>query len=620
MTSTNMFYRQESLLGEVVNAECSTRITKTQKFTALPSYVLKLEYGYILNKELKYLKMYHQAGLPKESARLETITRLSSMGILGCNPSLYIENHDDAYLNQIINMFESRGERLRKAKSLEDEGSIADNEGDAEALNLDDIIHDDGTTTSTTADNVKKADDDSTVKPLIRGSDIGCVELPLPTRWKASADSPFDVSGDGLEVSTRNLVNPADDNTEHSNSSGPSGTIGFNSGSRAGFFSVTSDEYVRSDMGIYYYEVEVVFGLNSRSDISVGFVNVANNSGVVDLRGITDGTWGYNGKDGKLTHHKFGKVNSQACCEFGNGDTVGCGINFGRKKIFITKNGVFLGEAFDISDNYRKLFPSISLSQWNSVRTNFGVDPQRAFMFDIDGYVQCFKNEEAKMIEDSPLKSFSLEKGRGRREDQDLKVVVNRGIGLYLKNMGYLDSLKAFNEDLGDQRDLVDGIDSDLKACEVKKHFRALLINDQIYEAERFLSERDSETMMACSKQFSCLKLARLIMDQKINEAVEMSRQLKKSFSNCDTNLEMIKNVMNYIYYTDPQSSRALKEFYTTERMKLGDDVCFLMKIGSHPGKYTPLEHLLLHTGENLEKIMRDKRARLINLNDYLEL
>lgn len=102
-----------------------------------------------------------------------------------------------------------------------------------------------------------------------------------------------------------------------------------------------TDFSIPSLCGVYYYEVDILEASRDTT-ISVGFCT--NEARLSKIPGHDTHTWGYHSDDGRaispLDHgipygHKYGA-----------GDTVGCGFDFKNRKIFFTKNGIFLGDAY----------------------------------------------------------------------------------------------------------------------------------------------------------------------------------------------------------------------------------------------------------------------------------
>jgi hypothetical protein len=74
------------------------------------------------------------------------------------------------------------------------------------------------------------------------------------------------------------------------------------------------------------------------------------------------------------------------------GDTIGLGINFAKKEIFITRNGVMLGSPTKRVRNLLHMHPTVGIRTLdNKCRINFG---QRPFEFDILNYLRDLEKDE----------------------------------------------------------------------------------------------------------------------------------------------------------------------------------------------------------------------------------
>ena len=104
------------------------------------------------------------------------------------------------------------------------------------------------------------------------------------------------------------------------------------------------------------------------------------------MPGWEEHSWGYHGDDGHLfsgpgTSKPYGP-------KFGTGDIIGCGFDFRTMSSFYTKNGVYLGIAFE-NVTGRSIFPFVGFkTPGERLRANFG---QHDFKFDI---AQYYKDEK----------------------------------------------------------------------------------------------------------------------------------------------------------------------------------------------------------------------------------
>lgn len=181
---------------------------------------------------------------------------------------------------------------------------------------------------------------------------------PLPSKWnELDRCTGLEIIGSGLEVKYAGVGRTPDDAA-----------------------AVRSDNPMPRECGLYYYEVTVL-SRGKEGLIGVGFSG--SRPSLNRLPGWEQESWGYHGDDG----HSF------ACSASGKPygpkfsalDVVGCGINFRTGSAFFTKNGIFLGEAFQ-GIKLERLYPSVGIKKpGEHVRANFGQTP---FVFDIDTFLE----------------------------------------------------------------------------------------------------------------------------------------------------------------------------------------------------------------------------------------
>jgi hypothetical protein len=85
---------------------------------------------------------------------------------------------------------------------------------------------------------------------------------------------------------------------------------------------------------------------------------------------------GYHGDDAGLFHGAGSMLRSYGTT-YGCGDTVGCGVDWVREKVFFTLNGQCLGDAFDfalpaadIVQKNKALYPVVGVDTTSLVRVN----------------------------------------------------------------------------------------------------------------------------------------------------------------------------------------------------------------------------------------------------------
>ncbi|KAI7832977.1 hypothetical protein BX661DRAFT_178903 [Kickxella alabastrina] len=144
--------------------------------------------------------------------------------------------------------------------------------------------------------------------------------------------------------------------------------------------------------GVYYFEAYI------KSRGQSGYIGIGLSRKHVQrsrLPGWDEGSWGYHGDDGNVFDcdgrgTPFGPG-------FASGDTVGCGMDFMKKRIFFTRNGVFVGYAFREIDTSKPLYPCVGMrTPGEHVVANFG---RKAFMYDICHYVSEARTEALGLVQ-----------------------------------------------------------------------------------------------------------------------------------------------------------------------------------------------------------------------------
>lgn len=158
---------------------------------------------------------------------------------------------------------------------------------------------------------------------------------------------------------------------------------------------------MRPQCGVYYYEMHV---LSKGTDgyITIGFSTAESHVDRVPGKksafitysivffwptfsiGYQGESWGYQGDSGNV--YAGSTRGTQYGPGFTTGDIVGCGINFANGTAFYTKNGAFLGVAFNHLDQSAEYYPCIGLrTPGESITVNFGNEP---FLYDINQYIK----------------------------------------------------------------------------------------------------------------------------------------------------------------------------------------------------------------------------------------
>jgi len=114
-------------------------------------------------------------------------------------------------------------------------------------------------------------------------------------------------------------------------------------------------------------------------------------------------SWGYHGDDGAFFERLKGRRYDVEWFPYGQGDTVGCAIDFSKAEIFYTRNGKRLGKRHyrpencslisivktALTDVKGRLCPVVGLDDLVDIYTNFGKEkflwgPGNDLDFDVD--------------------------------------------------------------------------------------------------------------------------------------------------------------------------------------------------------------------------------------------
>ncbi|KAI9264298.1 hypothetical protein BDA99DRAFT_508942 [Phascolomyces articulosus] len=251
------------------------------------------------------------------------------------------------------------------------------------------------------------------------------VDLRLPTCWNQKAKSRhIEIGRNGLDLS---YIGPGKSETHAA--------------------SVKANFPMRRQCGIYYYEMHVI----SKGDdgyIGIGFCGEENE--LDRLPGWDVNSYGYHGDDGK-SFGGCGKGKAYGPC-FSSGDIVGCGVNFAEGTAFFTKNGSFLGNAFEDTILLPDMdyYPCVGLrTPGEHVTVNFGNQP---FMFDIVQYIKdcktrCWKDITGKLPSSSARENKFCKIPRPNKKVYESSERLDQLVLSYLLHHGYVSTAKAVVRD-----------------------------------------------------------------------------------------------------------------------------------------------------------------------------
>ncbi|KAG7811010.1 hypothetical protein KL921_002638 [Ogataea angusta] len=561
----------------------------------IPSYLLKLRYGAVAQRTLQRIRSAEQPK-SKDDIRDAMVSQLSTIGIIGSNPVMFSKNED--YIDKLVEIFKNKG----SAK--------------ASAMVTDEFVNDE----TETDEIVTELDDSSAGKPPSAALKVEPLDSlapstdyqSLPSRWITPKECQFELSLDGLEISTKNPTK--------SMSSTSSITVNLPHHARSNIYSTKADCSVHETIGIYYYEVEILFGLNSGSEITIGYMDGDQPEEIISsLRGHDENAWGYKGKDGKLISFEECRSSVRTSCKFGNKDVVGCGVNFVNRSIFITKNGVFLGEAFSLPSNIKRVVPVVSLGSWNSISTNFG--HTKSFRFSIDNYVDSFKLRFLKTINNFKIPLVALDNGTEIRDSSDLKTSLNQMIKKYFDHRGYASALKSFEKDLNHEGSTETPYIL-RRESHIKKQLKELISSNEIDLATELVDSnfpgllKDNTDIQF---KLDCLKLVNMVGHDSEEQFIKLAKHMKSTYTS-EQNQRILDDLLGLLAYDDPTATVLYKSFVNFERARVVHKLCMLINLKSGISALSNFEQLI-HAADSMVVESNDPNTALIDVvNDFVQI
>ncbi|KAK5948397.1 hypothetical protein OHC33_010571 [Knufia fluminis] len=212
--------------------------------------------------------------------------------------------------------------------------------------------------------------------------------------------------------------------------------------------SIRTDHPISPQCGIYYYEITI---RNKSKDCAVAVGFSSSFFSLERLPGWEPQSWAYHGDDGKIYD---GQPNGHTYRSgFGERDIIGCGIDFNKGSAFFTKNGHDLGVAFkDINFPSTPIFPCIGMKKHNGIliSVNLGQGP---FVYDV-------RNRLTEEEEKVALQISKTRTNRLHRDQPNEASFMQELVAQFLSHGGYIETSKAFSEQVQDERKALHGEDS----------------------------------------------------------------------------------------------------------------------------------------------------------------
>lgn len=355
---------------------------------------------------------------------------------------------------------------------------------------------------------------------------------------------------------------------------------------------------VPHECGIYYFEVEIVPSADSDDAFSIGFCD--DDCTMSKFPGFENRSWGYHGDDGKIvacsgTSYNYGP-------KYGAGNVIGCGINFHKKTIFYTKDGVYLNDAFlDVTGT--NFYPAIGMKTNKVCKGNFGQDE---FWFDIGKYVEDYKATLMGDIlgsdPDIDRTEFFYPKGTNEMDE-----LVKDIVSSFFCHEGYLEAASAFeqerkqeahfeeSEENKEDEEMADSTMEDVipnrDDIEIRQQIRALMRRDDIDGIIELLEDHFPQVLAKenlVGFEIRCHKFIDLVRKAKekssddseagkhkdssllLSEAISYGQQLRKDYK--DDSRSVVKSALSKVFsllaYEDPLNAPEVKQLFSKGGLK----------------------------------------------------
>lgn len=596
----------------------------------IPQYI-KLQYisNHIENEILNSSPI-----LLPDTLKWRKLLYLSSHGYLGKYPGYFFNNNiqNEDYIDKLLNMnLISSDEELLHLNSLNDNNF---NNSD----NIERSYYSEGKINWSLKNNNDKNSKNKKNKKKYTNNLFNIKDLSLPSKIeKPKTENKVTISNKDYTISTELLEN-----------------MMFNlyprGSNKTSFITVSLDTYITPLLCIYYYEIEILNGMEDECDIVIGFIkdeikNISfTSSSMIDLRGTDDKAVGWYGKNGYFTLWNDKRI-EKSFCKFSKGDVVGLGYNLFNDSFFLTKNGLkideissvqsFLDKSFRGSKNVKGFLPSISLGSWCSVKINLGNNDNYKFKFDINNYVKSNKYKFIENIKFSRSIPFHISNSKNKLVKSDLNLTdyVDKLVLGYLKYGGYFNTVKSLEKDLKDLKkyDNLEENQNDKKLselCELKKLIKKYIHEDDIGNTRKLLENKYPGFFTTYRKIDFRLKILKLIQmltidENEILECVKYASQIKNLFREEDCQF-YIDKVSVLFSYDDPHQCPEFNEYYDNNKKKIIYAIIMALNEQNNLLFISPLDLIILRTDQNVEnyvdKIRKNKGPLLLNLlDDYIK-